>query len=122
MYRFFVEESQIYDGTVHITGSDVNHIKNVLRMRAGEKLEISDEEVAAEYKAMAEQHKMTEEQVKAAASEDDVKEVLLRRKAVRIVEDSVSGEKPAEEAPKKKTTRKKKTEKAEEPAEEPTAE
>ena len=87
-----------------------------------EKLEISDEEVAAEYKAMAEQHKMTEEQVKAAASEDDVKEVLLRRKAVRIVEDSVSGEKPAEEAPKKKTTRKKKTEKAEEPAEEPTAE
>jgi hypothetical protein len=23
MYRFFVEESQIYDGTVHITGSDV---------------------------------------------------------------------------------------------------
>ncbi len=87
-----------------------------------EKLEISDEEVAAEYKAMAEQHKMTEEQVKAAASEDDVKEVLLRRKAVRIVEDSVSDEKPAEEAPKKKTTRKKKTEKAEEPAEEPTAE
>lgn len=37
MYRFFVEESQIYDGTVHITGSDVNHIKNVLRMRPGEK-------------------------------------------------------------------------------------
>ena len=32
MYRFFVEESQIYDGTVHITGSDVNHIKNVLRL------------------------------------------------------------------------------------------
>ena len=38
MYRFFVEESQIYDGTVHITGSDVNHIKNVLRMRPGEKI------------------------------------------------------------------------------------
>ena len=32
MYRFFVEESQIYDGTVHITGSDVNHIKNVINV------------------------------------------------------------------------------------------
>ena len=41
MYRFFVEESQIYDGTVHITGSDVNHIKNVLRMRPGEKILVS---------------------------------------------------------------------------------
>lgn len=41
MYRFFVEESQIYNGTVHITGSDVNHIKNVLRMRPGEKILVS---------------------------------------------------------------------------------
>ena len=43
MYRFFVEESQIYNGTVHITGSDVNHIKNVLRMRPGEKILVSTE-------------------------------------------------------------------------------
>lgn len=41
MYRFFVEESQIYNGIVHITGSDVNHIKNVLRMRPGEKILVS---------------------------------------------------------------------------------
>ena len=41
MDHFFVEESQIYDGTVHITGSDVNHIKNVLRMRPGEKILVS---------------------------------------------------------------------------------
>lgn len=41
MYRFFVEESQIYNGTVHIMGSDVNHIKNVLRMRPGEKILVS---------------------------------------------------------------------------------
>ena len=38
---FLLEESQIYDGTVHITGSDVNHIKNVLRMRPGEKILVS---------------------------------------------------------------------------------
>lgn len=41
MYRFFVEENQIYEGAVHITGSDVNHIKNVLRMRPGEKILVS---------------------------------------------------------------------------------
>ena len=41
MYRFIVEDSQLYDGTVHITGSDVNHIKNVLRMRPGEKILVS---------------------------------------------------------------------------------
>ena len=35
MYHFFVEPSQIHtnDNTVVILGSDVNHIKNVLRMK-----------------------------------------------------------------------------------------
>lgn len=41
MYRFFAQESQIYDGKVHITGSDVNHIRNVLRMRPGEEVLVS---------------------------------------------------------------------------------
>ena len=41
MYRFFVEEDQILDGKVHISGSDVNHIHNVLRMRPGEKILVS---------------------------------------------------------------------------------
>jgi len=38
MYRFYVEQNQIGEQVVTITGSDVNHIKNVLRMRAGEKI------------------------------------------------------------------------------------
>ncbi len=42
MYQFFVEPEQIQETEVIITGSDVNHIKNVLRMRAGEKVRISD--------------------------------------------------------------------------------
>ena len=42
MYQFFVEPEQIQKTEVIITGSDVNHIKNVLRMRAGEKVRISD--------------------------------------------------------------------------------
>ncbi|HEX3022255.1 MAG TPA: 16S rRNA (uracil(1498)-N(3))-methyltransferase [Lachnospiraceae bacterium] len=38
MYRFYVEDSQIGDEIVTIEGSDVNHIKNVLRMRIDEEL------------------------------------------------------------------------------------
>lgn len=41
MYRFFVPAEQIYDEYAEITGDDVNHIKNVLRMEAGEKVVIS---------------------------------------------------------------------------------
>ena len=38
MYRFYVEETAIAEDKIHITGEDVNHIKNVLRMKKGEKL------------------------------------------------------------------------------------
>lgn len=41
MYRFFVEPSQVEDYTIRILGSDVNHIKNVLRMKTGEEILIS---------------------------------------------------------------------------------
>lgn len=42
MYRFFVDESQIGEDAVIITGSDVNHIKNVLRMKPGETVLVSN--------------------------------------------------------------------------------
>ena len=40
MYQFFVEPAQINvtDKSVIIIGNDVNHIKNVLRMRPGEEI------------------------------------------------------------------------------------
>lgn len=41
MYQFFVEDAQVSDTAVTIEGSDVNHIKNVLRMKCGEKVRIS---------------------------------------------------------------------------------
>lgn len=41
MYHFFVEESAISDNEIIITGQDVNHIKNVLRLRPGEQVIIS---------------------------------------------------------------------------------
>lgn len=44
MYQFFVEKSQIMpdEGTACITGADVNHICNVLRMRTGEQFYVND--------------------------------------------------------------------------------
>lgn len=42
MYRFFVNENQIGDESITIEGSDVNHIKNVLRMKQGETILVSD--------------------------------------------------------------------------------
>ncbi len=44
MHHFFITEEQVNKetGEIVITGSDVNHIKNVLRMKAGEELLISD--------------------------------------------------------------------------------
>ncbi len=41
MYQFFVEDAQVGEHTVTIEGSDVNHIKNVLRMKRGERVRIS---------------------------------------------------------------------------------
>lgn len=42
MYHFFVNPSQINEKTISIVGSDVNHIKNVLRMKLGEEVLISN--------------------------------------------------------------------------------
>lgn len=50
MYQFFVEPSQIMDKQVIITGSDVNHIKNVLRMKIGEELAVSNGIDGKEYR------------------------------------------------------------------------
>ena len=43
MHRFFVKGDQIQEDKIWICGSDVNHIKNVLRMKPGEKVFLSCE-------------------------------------------------------------------------------
>ena len=43
MHHFFTDPSQVRDGKIFIEGSDVNHMKNVLRMRVGEQVQISDQ-------------------------------------------------------------------------------
>ena len=61
MYRFFVEPSQIQDKKIIITGSDVNHIRNVLRMKIGEEIAISNGIDNREYRCGIEEY--TEQEV-----------------------------------------------------------
>ncbi len=52
MYQFFVDSSQInvHDKSVIIQGGDVNHIRNVLRMKPGEELNVSNGQDGKEYR------------------------------------------------------------------------
>lgn len=50
MYQFFVEPSQIQGKKVIITGSDVNHMKNVLRMKIGEEIAVRNGVDGKEYR------------------------------------------------------------------------
>ena len=58
MYKFFVEPHQISKEHVIITGSDVNHISNVLRMKQGEQVLVStgnDREYLCELAALSQE-------------------------------------------------------------------
>lgn len=61
MYQFFVEPNQIQGNRVVICGNDVNHIKNVLRMKIGEELSVSNGVDDKEYRCHIEE--FTEEEV-----------------------------------------------------------
>ncbi|MDO4292688.1 MAG: 16S rRNA (uracil(1498)-N(3))-methyltransferase [Eubacteriales bacterium] len=61
MYQFFVEPSRIQGSRIVIEGGDVNHIKNVLRMRPGEELAVSNGQDGREYLCSIEE--LSEEQV-----------------------------------------------------------
>ena len=50
MHQFFVEPAQITGKQVCITGGDVNHIKNVLRMKPGDELSVSNGVDGKEYR------------------------------------------------------------------------
>lgn len=42
MYRFFIDHEQLNNDYIEIAGDDYNHIRNVLRMKIGEKVLLSD--------------------------------------------------------------------------------
>ncbi len=41
MYQFFVEDTQVSDGTVTIGGGDAKHIHSVIRLRDGERIRVT---------------------------------------------------------------------------------
>ena len=61
MQHFFVEPSAIGKQEIRITGTDVNHIKNVLRMKEGEELSIGNGMDDTEYRC--EIDRFTEDEV-----------------------------------------------------------
>lgn len=50
MYQFFVPPENIRGNRIVISGEDVNHIKNVLRMKTGEEIAVSNGEDGKEYR------------------------------------------------------------------------
>ena len=42
MHHFFVTPDQVNENHIFIEGSDVNHLKNVLRMKICEEFQVSD--------------------------------------------------------------------------------
>ena len=51
MYKFFVEDNQIENNEIKIIGDDLKHISNVLRMRIGEEILITNKNTAETYKS-----------------------------------------------------------------------
>ena len=68
MYQFFVENTQVQGDEIVITGSDVNHIGNVLRMKSGEKIRVSDSAGKSYFCRISE---ITPEMVRAGIERED---------------------------------------------------
>ena len=49
MPKFFVRQNQVDDGKIVINGQDVKHIRNVLRAKVGEELEICNSETGENF-------------------------------------------------------------------------
>ena len=93
-----------------MVGGDMNGLRTSMRPMAettvrsnvllsavveAENIEVSDEEVEAEFAALAEQYKMEVEKVKAAVSVESVKADLSAKKAVKLIVDNAVAVEPA---------------------------
>lgn len=102
---------------VKLTGMTVDDMRADMRPRAEvqvkvslalekiaeiEKVEVTQEDIDAEYNKFAEQYNMPLEQVKIAVNEDDLRGDLLREKASKIVLDAAKGIDPDVAAEKEK--------------------
>lgn len=89
MHQFFVTPEQVEEDKIYIHGSDVNHIKNVLRMQEGEEIRISD---GNNCKYLCAIQKISSEEVTAVILEEEAAElgvyeiipVEMKRSVVRL--------------------------------------
>ena len=77
MHHFFVNPEQVENGLIRITGSDVNHIKNVLRIRQGEEMLVSDG-TGRDYLCQAEEIAGQEVTVRILETEEEGRELPSR--------------------------------------------
>ncbi len=77
MYRFFIQSENVSPESLSILGDDVNHIKNVLRMRPGEIIDCVDEDRLAYRCEIAE---LTDEEIICRILERHEPETELKNK------------------------------------------
>ena len=77
MHHFFVTPEQVRGNCIYIEGSDVNHIKNVLRMKIGEELGVSD---GNNKKYLCEIETMTSDEVRVEIKEEQSADTELPSK------------------------------------------
>ena len=111
-----MDESKLLADAKEPAERQVRMSLTVAALIKAENLEVSDEEVEAEYTKLAEQYSMDVEMVKKYLPAEQVKDQLLDQKAIAVVVENAT-----EIKPEKKTT-KKAAKKAEEKAEEKDAE
>ena len=105
-------------------GGDLNTMRNAFRPAAEkqakvnvtlekiievENITVSDEEVEAEYAAVAAQYSLEVEKVKTMVPAEEIQTSLKTRKAVKVIVDNAKAKKPAKKSTAKKTTTKKTT-------------
>ena len=108
-------------------GGDLNTMRNAFRPAAEkqakvnvtlekiievENITVSDEEVEAEYAAVAAQYSLEVEKVKTMVPGEEIQTSLKTRKAVKVIVDNAKAKKPAKKTTKKSTTKTTKTTKA----------
>ena len=77
MYHFFVTPDQVEGDFCRITGQDVNHIRNVLRMKAGEQIAVRDG-ISRNYICEIESFSTEEVRARILSAEEDSSELPAR--------------------------------------------
>ena len=105
------------DAYAKMMGGDINTMRNAFRPAAEkqakinvtlakiietESIDVTEEEINAEYESMAKQYELEVDKVKDMVPAEEIKSSLETRKAVKVIVDSTVAVAPKKEAPKKK--------------------